>query len=388
MNIKQSFCAVLSVLMMTSIFCPVTAQARPVVVPTTPGDRNAVVELNTEALTFDVTVPTSLPIHVSASGEVTTADDVKIINNSHGAVTVSNVTLHSHGDWSAVDTETDLSDTPVGTKQYSMTINNETTTEAGAITFDQENWPSIYGANDSDTDELPIIYSAAVAPQTDTVNTDVAEVVFTIGWDTVDPIGQITDYYTFTDDPETNGWKVSLTSQFKSALLYDSELFGVPYGQTQYKDWYPGNPLPELPAEYEGKPVTNLNYMFATSYSYSSGGSFGTINGYGSFGNLDLRNFDVSNVVTMDQMFNSCGDASSIILDGWDTSNVTNMHNMFNSSKLTVLDLSSFNFSQVSVDSLLKNCSKLTTVYVKDSDTQEKFEAVYPSITFEVKSVD
>lgn len=358
---KQSFCAVLSALMMVSAFCPVMAQAGPAVVgPTTPGDRNAVVELKTEALTFDVTVPTSLPIHVSASGEVTTADDVKIINNSHGAVTVSNVTLHSHGDWSAVDTETDLSDTPVGTKQYSMTINNETTTEAGAITFDQENWPSIYGANDSDTDELPIIYSAAVAPQADTVNTDVAEVVFTIGWDYSEP-DVLTDYYTFTDDPATGGWKVELNSEFKNALYYKRGM-GQPIGQKQYHAWLPGSPLPALPAEYEGKPVTNLASMFAlTKIEHTDDGGIMMTPSYGvSFGNLDLSNFDISNVVNMEGIFYDCG--------------------------ADVIDLSSFDFSEIDIPNYFIDGVK--TVYVKDAADQEKLQEKFSDITFEVKSVD
>lgn len=357
MSIKPSFCAVLAALIMSFAFQPVTASAYMIpAIPTTPGDRNAVIELNTEALTFDVTVPTSLPIHVSASGEVTTADDVKIINNSHGAVTVSNVTLHSHGDWSAVDTETDLSDTPVGTKQYSMTINNETTTEAGAITFDQENWPSIYGANDSDTDELPIIYSAAVAPQTDTVNTDVAEVVFTIGWDYSEPF-VLTDYYTFIDDPETGGWKVSLNGDFQDAL-YEYSSGGWGTKQDPFGTWYPGNPLPSLPSVYEGKPVTNISMMFCLDDPYDmvfhDGGP--------TFGDLDLSNFDFSNIVKMDAMFASANAKS--------------------------IDLSNLDFSEKEIERYFLYEGCYGTIYVKDVVAQEKLEEAYPEITFEVKTVD
>ena len=58
-------------------------------ISTSGGSQEVPAVLDAEAATFSVTVPTSLPISVSATGEVTTADDVKIVNNSHGAVDYS-----------------------------------------------------------------------------------------------------------------------------------------------------------------------------------------------------------------------------------------------------------------------------------------------------------
>ena len=57
------------------------------------------VNLDVEAPTFSVTVPTALPINVDANGEVTTSSDAKIVNNSHGSVIVTNVTVTGKNDW-------------------------------------------------------------------------------------------------------------------------------------------------------------------------------------------------------------------------------------------------------------------------------------------------
>ena len=73
---------------------------------TTAGGNSSVpVTLTSTAATFSVTVPTALPITVAADGSVTTADDVKIINNSPGAVKVTNMTISSD-DWTEVNYDT------------------------------------------------------------------------------------------------------------------------------------------------------------------------------------------------------------------------------------------------------------------------------------------
>lgn len=269
-----------------------------------------------------------------------------------------------------------------------MTINNETTTEAGAITFDQENWPSIYGANDSDTDELPIIYSAAVAPQTDTVNTDVAEVVFTIGWDYSEPF-VLTDYYTFTDDPETGGWKVGLTSSFKDALYRSrSNNIGMNAGQRQYKCWYPGNPIPAIPSTYKGKPVTNINYMFALAHPDDM---IWTEDGH-SFGAIDLSLCDFSNVVSMQGLFYKSY-VDFVTLPKYTSSKVTDMSYMFGNNNYSIknpsIDLSDFDLTNINISSIF-NGSALqdTVVYVKNTTSKEKLESLYSQITFEIKSAD
>ena len=145
------------------------------------------VELTTEAATFSVTVPTSLPISVAADGTITTATDAKIVNNGCGAVLVTNVAIEGIDTWEVVDFDSaDMTKEKVGATKVAMKINNDVTTGDDAITFTQSNWTSIAGKNDTDTDELAITYEAKVPAQAAALNdVSVCNVTFTVGWDTL-----------------------------------------------------------------------------------------------------------------------------------------------------------------------------------------------------------
>ena len=81
---------------------------------------------------------------------------------------------------------------------------------------------------------------------------------------------------------------------------------------------------------------------------------------------LDLSNFDTSNVTNMGNMFGRCS-VTSLDLSKWDTSNVTDMNNMFNSCDVTSLDLSNFDTSNVTdMSNMFGNNKKLYTIKVGD----------------------
>lgn len=150
------------------------------------GTGSATVNLDVEAPTFSVTVPTALPINVSADGEVTTAQDAKIVNNSHGSVIVTNVTVTGKNDWKVVEADKDMSGVKVNAKEFGMTINGDKTAAEGNLIFSQDNWTAIGAKDDAgDTDELAITYDAVVAPQANNMDgIEVASIVFTVGWNT------------------------------------------------------------------------------------------------------------------------------------------------------------------------------------------------------------
>ena len=150
------------------------------------GTGSAVVNLDVEAPTFSVTVPTALPINVSADGEVTTSSEAKIVNNIHGSVIVTNVTVTGKTYWQVVEADKDMSSVAVNTKEFGMTINGDKTTAEGALTFSQGNWAAIGAKDDAgNTDELAITYDAVVAPQASNIDaTEIADIVFTVGWNT------------------------------------------------------------------------------------------------------------------------------------------------------------------------------------------------------------
>ena len=79
------------------------------------------------------------------------------------------------------------------------------------------------------------------------------------------------------------------------------------------------------------KPVVSMSRMFRNSKITS----------------IDVSNFNTSNVINMQSMFNTQYITSIVGLNALDTSNVINMHNMFSNCRVNGLDLSSFDTSNV-----------------------------------------
>jgi surface protein len=83
---------------------------------------------------------------------------------------------------------------------------------------------------------------------------------------------------------------------------------------------------------------------------------------------VDLSMFNTSKVTKMCQMFEACESLEEIIgLENFDTSLVTDFSEMFTSTKLTTLDLSSFNTASAKVIySMFNGNQLLETIYVGD----------------------
>lgn len=67
-----------------------------------PGAGTTPVTVTAEASTFNVTVPTGIPLAVKADGSVTVPENVEIINNSSGPVKVTSVAMNNSA-WSMTD---------------------------------------------------------------------------------------------------------------------------------------------------------------------------------------------------------------------------------------------------------------------------------------------
>ena len=87
-----------------------------------------------------------------------------------------------------------------------------------------------------------------------------------------------------------------------------------------------------------------------------------------SVNSLELSTFDTSKVVNMLQMFNEC-QATTLDLSSFDTSNVTTMVNMFYDSNATTTNLSSFDTSNVIDMSGMFYGSRATTLDLSSFDT-------------------
>ena len=88
---------------------------------------------------------------------------------------------------------------------------------------------------------------------------------------------------------------------------------------------------------------------------------------------LDLSSFDTSKVTDMNHMFSDMSSLTSLNLSNFDTSRVTNMSLMFsNMSSLTSLDLSNFDTSEVTdMSSIFSNMRNLTTLNLSNFDTSK-----------------
>ena len=94
---------------------------------------------------------------------------------------------------------------------------------------------------------------------------------------------------------------------------------------------------------------------------------------------INLSNFNTSNVTSMLNIFTGCSSLISLNLSNFNTSKVKNMEGMFEScSSLTSLDLSNFNTSQVTdMDGMFNSCSSLTTLDLSNFDTSLVMEMYY-----------
>ena len=282
MNIKKVLCFMLSALMMVSAATPVVAQATEI---NKAGNGSSTVVLDMEATTFDVTVPTSLPIYVSADGEVTTADDAKIVNNGHAPIMIQGIEITEKNGWTMAESS-GLANEPVGSKTFYMEVSAPT-----------------LGTTINGNKDLLIAYSGDIAPQSDALNEDIADVTFTIGWQLASI--PVNEYYGVLDIGDA-GYRLTLNPDFKTALNSTEP--------TTYEVWSTGDPLPAFPESYNGRIISDLSGMFNGCYETTS---------------LDLSLWDTSNITNMSSMFAGCSKLTSVNVSSFDTSNVTDMSNMF-----------------------------------------------------------
>jgi len=148
------------------------------------------------ATALRVTVPTALPMAMNQDGDVTTATDCKIVNNSFGAVRVASVTITAADDWSltAFGDKSILAGEKVDSNQLGFAISIGggdvmTTDDSNADTQALISAPItgcyMTGVGDTTGNTVAIDYDAIVTPLSNAVtNATVANVVFIVEWDT------------------------------------------------------------------------------------------------------------------------------------------------------------------------------------------------------------
>lgn len=133
------------------------------------------VVLTQEATSFSVTVPTALPVYVSADHEISVATDAKIINNNFGSVRVKSLTVEDLNGWTLRKFETDFSKSKVDSYEYGLQFMGSNVNTDGSCSV--ANF-SVINGNSS----LHFDYDANISMLSNPVELNIAKVVFVVGW--------------------------------------------------------------------------------------------------------------------------------------------------------------------------------------------------------------
>ena len=156
-----------------------------------------------ESIQINVTVPLILPVNVDAFGNVTTANDVAITNNSEFGVYIESIKIDSSNGWKLVDSNYNFNKEPIGQNSFTFQINDTMADTEGNINIEQ--WHI-----DKKSSSL-FEYDCDISPQTSPLtHVVIGTVMFEIDWDgywTVNfelPDG--TTKSTQMKNPSTAGW--------------------------------------------------------------------------------------------------------------------------------------------------------------------------------------
>ncbi len=146
--------------------------------------------------TMSVTLPTAFPVAMSENGDVTTATDCKIINNSYGAVRVASVNINAENGWelTAFGDKNTLAGEKVDSNKFGFALSigggkkletNSSDKVSQCLLAAPAEGCYIFGLGNEGKNIASVHYDAIVTPLSGAVsNTTIANVVFVIEWDT------------------------------------------------------------------------------------------------------------------------------------------------------------------------------------------------------------
>ena len=147
------------------------------------------------ATAMSVTVPTALPMAMSQTGDVTTADNCRIVNNSYGAVRVKSVTITAENGWklTAFGDKATLASEKVDSNKLGFALSigggkQVVTDNSNASTQALISAPAagcyMSGVGNASGNTVAVDYDAIVTPLSNAVtNANIANVVFVVEWD-------------------------------------------------------------------------------------------------------------------------------------------------------------------------------------------------------------
>ena len=205
-NMKKLVSLLLAVCLMASLAIGASA-AEPTTVDVSGGTGTSSVSLSSTsdgtldgdpaATKMNVVIPTILPIAVGVDGTVTTATDIRITNNSFGAVKVDNVKVEAGTGWklTAFGSKDTLAHEKVNSNKFGFQL---AIGGGAAAATDNKNASKqtlldtaiegcfMSGVGDTSANSIGIAYDAIVTPVSEAVtNAAIASVLFIIAWDAV-----------------------------------------------------------------------------------------------------------------------------------------------------------------------------------------------------------
>jgi hypothetical protein len=148
------------------------------------------------ATAMRVTVPTTLPMSMSQDGDVATADNCRIVNNSYGAVRVKSVSITAAPGWKlcAFGNKSILATEKVDSNKlgFAISIGGGAQAATDASNTSTQNLIAtpvagcyMTGNGNATGNSVAINYAAIVTPLSSAItNATIASIVFIVEWDT------------------------------------------------------------------------------------------------------------------------------------------------------------------------------------------------------------
>lgn len=127
---------------------------------------------------FSVTVPANLSLTVSKYGEVYTAGNAAIINNSTGAVKLTHLTVHTVNGWTLVPYSTNMAAEKVNSKRIGFSLNEARSSNIGATEALVLTGAQAIASGSA----FPLSYNAVISATTTPISEQVLTVVFVLEW--------------------------------------------------------------------------------------------------------------------------------------------------------------------------------------------------------------
>lgn len=127
---------------------------------------------------FSVIVPAGMTLTVSKTGTVYAASNVRIVNRSTGAVSVSSVTLRTENGWTLVPFSTNMATEKVDSRKIGFSVNGAQSRTTGA----EEALPLGGGWRIPGGEALPLHYDAVVSAASRPISEQVLTVIFVLEW--------------------------------------------------------------------------------------------------------------------------------------------------------------------------------------------------------------